>query len=114
MSPEFRTKILERLHQEILSLRQADARSEGERAPVEPDQTSVGRLSRMDALQQQAMAAAQARRRSARTRALEAALSRIETDDFGWCEARGEPIPEGRLDIDPCASRCVACADGRA
>ena len=96
-----------------MSLRQAEARSGGDRAPVELDQTSVGRLSRVDAMQQQAMAAAQARRRAARMRALEAALRRLETDEFGWCEACGEPIPEGRLVIDPCATRCVACAGGR-
>jgi DnaK suppressor protein len=113
MSPEFRARILERLHQEILSVREAGARGEDERAPVQLDQTSVGRLSRMDAMQQQAMAAAQARRRAARLRALETALGRIETDEFGWCEACGEPIPEGRLDVDPCVSRCVACAGGR-
>ncbi len=114
MSPEFRTRILERLHQEILSLRDAEARSHDERAPVELDQTSVGRLSRMDAMQQQAMAAAQARRRAIRMRAVEAALRRVETDEFGWCETCGEAIPDGRLDIDPCATRCVACAGGRA
>ncbi len=95
-------------------MRESEARGADERAPVELDQTSVGRLSRMDAMQQQAMAAAQARRRAARLGALEAALRRIETDEFGWCETCGEPIPEGRLDIAPCATRCVACAGGRA
>lgn len=97
-----------------MSLNEADARSGAERAPVELDQTSVGRLSRMDAMQQQAMAAAQSRRRAVRMKAVEAALRRIETDEFGWCETCGEPIPEGRLDIDPCATRCVACAGGGA
>ncbi len=63
-------------------------------------------------MQQQAMAAAQARRRAARIRAMEAAVRRIETDDFGWCEACGEPIAERRLDIDPIATRCIACAAG--
>jgi DnaK suppressor protein len=112
MSPQFRTRILERLHQEISSLRQDEARSEADRAPVELDQQSVGRLSRMDAMQSQPMAAAQARRRAARLRALETALRRIETDEFGWCEACGEPIAERRLDIDPTATRCIACAAG--
>ncbi len=93
-----------------MSLNEAEARSGDERAPVELDQTSVGRLSRMDAMQQQAMASAQSRRRMARLQALEAALRRAGTDEFGWCEACGEPIPEGRLEIDPCALRCVACA----
>ena len=110
MGERSRTKFLERLHQEILSLRKAEKATVADRAPVELDQTSVGRLSRMDAMQQQAMAAAQARRRAARLRALEAAIRRIDADEFGWCEACGEPIAEGRLEIDPTATRCVACA----
>ncbi len=44
-------------------IRAADAETEGERAPVELDQQTVGRLSRMDALQVQAMALETSRRR---------------------------------------------------
>lgn len=102
----------ERLDQEADDLRAADRETAGDRAPVELDQTQVGRLSRMDALQQQAMAAAQSRRRAARLKAIEAALRRIDGDEFGWCEACGEEIPAGRLDLDPCAARCVGCAAG--
>lgn len=110
MTPSARTNFLERMNQEILTLREAEAATGADRAPVELDQTSVGRLSRMDAMQQQAMAAAQSRRRAARLRALEAAIRRIEMEEFGWCESCGEAIPEGRLQIDPTATRCVACA----
>ena len=95
-----------------MTLRQAEIASAADRVPVELDQTSVGRLSRMDAMQQQAMAAAQARRRAGRLRALENAIRRVEADEFGWCEECGEPIPEGRLEIDPTSTRCVACAGG--
>ena len=112
MTPKARTKFLERLHQEVSTLRDTEARTESDRAPVELDQSSVGRLSRMDAMQQQAMAAAQARRRAARVQALEAALRRVEADEFGWCEACGEPIGERRLDVDPIATRCIGCAAG--
>ena len=105
-------KIRERLEHEASELRGAEAGTAGDRAPVELDQTSVGRLSRMDALQQQAMAAAQSRRRAGRLKAIAAALKRIEDDEFGWCEECGEQIPDGRLNLDPCAQRCVACAAG--
>ena len=103
-------KFRERLDQEAAELRESESATIDDRAPVELDQTSVGRLSRMDAMQQQAMAAAQSRRRAGRLKAIEAALKRIETDDFGWCEECGEEIPAGRLDLDPCAARCVDCA----
>ena len=105
-------KFRERLDQEAAELRTADVETSEDRAPVELDQQSVGRLSRMDALQQQAMAEAQSRRRAGRLRAIEAALRRMDTDDFGWCEECGEEIPLGRLELDPCAPRCVGCAAG--
>lgn len=100
----------ERLDQEAIDLRASETATQDDRAPVELDQTSVGRLSRMDAMQQQAMAAAQSRRRSGRLKAIELALKRIEEDEFGWCQECGEQIPPRRLNLDPCAANCVACA----
>ena len=112
MDEKLRIQFRERLHQEAADLRAADSDTSEDRAPVELDQTSVGRLSRMDAMQQQAMAAAQSRRRTGRLQAIERALRRIEEDEFGWCEECGEEIPLGRLDLDPTAARCVDCARG--
>lgn len=103
-------KFRERLDQEAAELRASDSATRGDRAPVELDQTSVGRLSRMDAMQQQAMAAAQSRRRSGRLRAIEMALERMNEDEFGWCRECGEEIPAARLDLDPCVAICVGCA----
>lgn len=80
------------------------------RGAVELDQQGVGRLSRMDAMQQQAMAVASERRRRMRITQIEAALKRLETDDFGYCVRCGEPIPEERLGIDPASTLCVDCA----
>jgi len=80
------------------------------RKPVELDQTQQGRLSRQDALQSQAMAAAIETRRHGRLRAIEAALARIGAGDFGWCDYCGDFLGFPRLDVDPCAMRCVSCA----
>ncbi|MFC3118290.1 TraR/DksA family transcriptional regulator [Jhaorihella thermophila] len=79
---------------------------------VQLDQQSVGRLSRMDALQNQAMAKAQQARRDLESRRLRAALARIDEGEFGWCEDCGEEIPIRRLELDPAATRCVSCAAG--
>lgn len=103
-------KFRERLDQEAADLRAAEGATEADRAPVELDQQSVGRLSRMDAMQQQAMAAAQQRRRAGRLRAIAAAVRRMEDDEYGWCEECGDVIPMGRLELDPCAPKCVGCA----
>ena len=79
---------------------------------VELDQQAVGRLSRMDALQNQAMAKAQQARRDQQVRRLQAALIRIDGGEFGYCEDCGDKIPHGRLDLDLAASKCVSCASG--
>ena len=80
------------------------------RAPVALQQDSVGRLSRIDAMQQQAMAQAEQRRRTAERTRIRAALARIEEGDWGWCRTCGEAIAEGRLRNDPSVATCVSCA----
>ncbi len=99
--------------------RLADIRSELEglssasaamRAPVELDQNSVGRLSRMDAMQQQAMAQATERKRAHDLVRIEMAERRIAECEYGFCEECGNEIPDGRLAIDPMALCCVGCA----
>jgi len=86
------------------------ASSEDARQPVELDQTSVGRLSRMDALQGQAMALETERRRQVELRHIEAALKRIEDGEYGYCQSCDEEIPAKRLAIDPTAAICIDCA----
>lgn len=99
-----------RLKEERAALRAAsEATAEG-RKPVELDQNAIGRLSRQDALQGQAMASAMDARRHGRLRAIAAALDRIGEGEFGWCEACGDFIGIARLDVDACAMRCVSCA----
>ena len=80
-------------------------------ATVELDQTRVGRLSRMDALQGQAMSQEAQRRRAQELRRIAQALKRLEHDEFGECLQCGEMIADGRLAIDPSVSLCVGCAD---
>ncbi len=77
---------------------------------VELDQQRVGRLSRMDALQSQAMSKELMRRRAAELAAVRAALRRIDDDAYGDCETCGESINPRRLELDPTARLCVDCA----
>ncbi len=78
-----------------------------ETAPVQLDQTSVGRLSRMDAMQRQAMAQETERRRRQDMRRIEAALKRIESGEYGYCTISGDPIPRARLELDPAVATTV-------
>ena len=106
------SRLRARLEDELRALRRDDADSAEARRPVALDQQSVGRLSRMDALQNQAMAQGQSRRREAREAAICAALARLDEGDYGLCAECGEPIAARRLDLDPAAPTCIACARG--
>lgn len=79
-------------------------------AVVELDQSKVGRLSRMDAMQAQAMAKAAERRREETLRCIDSALKRIDNDEYGYCARCGEPINPKRLEFDPTATLCIDCA----
>ncbi len=83
---------------------------EGNEAPVELDQSRVGRLSRMDAMQQQAMAQATGRRVEQERQHIETALSRIESGTYGYCLKCDEDITEKRLRFDPSIFICISCA----
>ena len=102
----------ERLLARLAELEEEDCISAEARAPVSLQQESVGRLSRMDAMQQQAMAQATQRRRDAEKRRIKAALTRLAEGEWGWCATCGEEIVEARLSYDPSVAQCVACASG--
>ena len=86
------------------------ALDEGTEGDVTLDQTRVGRLSRMDALAGQALAQAAQRRRGATLKALEAALARLESGQFGYCLACDEAIALARLWHNPAVTLCLSCA----
>lgn len=85
-----------------------DAESSG---VVELDQSRVGRLSRMDAMQAQEMALETARRNRLELGRIEQALKRLEKGEYGYCLECGEAIDPRRLAVDPAATRCIECAD---
>ena len=78
---------------------------------VELDQARVGRLSRMDAMQAQAMSVETGRRRRQQLVDIEKALERIEAGDYGECLECGDVILPGRLEANPAATLCIACAE---
>ena len=102
----------QRLLERLAEIRRLDSATGDDRRPVELDQQRLGRLSRMDALQQQAMARAAEARRGGEARRIAAALRRLEDGSYGDCVRCGEPINEQRLDSDPAAPLCIACAAG--
>ena len=80
---------------------------------VELDQARTGRLTRMDAMQLQAMAkAGQARARVELAR-IDAAIKRLDDGSYGECLDCGDAIAVGRLEANPTATRCIGCASER-
>ena len=100
----------EQLLAEQQRLQQESVQAQQSSATVALDQQSVGRLSRMDALQAQAMAQELARRRARQLVDIAAALKRIENDDYGYCKTCEEPISAARLAINPACRFCLNCA----
>jgi DnaK suppressor protein len=101
-----RDRLLQR-RRDILAL--IEGHSEDSK-PVELDQTRVGRLSRMDALQNQAMARETERRRQQELSRIDAAMERLRNGSYGECLECGEPIAEKRLNLDPSVLLCIECA----
>ncbi len=101
--------LLENLRDTLLA---QDSIAQDSQKTVELDQQSVGRLSRMDALQQQARAKATQVRRSQQALRIDAAFARMEDSEYGYCTDCGEDIPLKRLELDPTVPTCVTCAAG--
>ena len=105
---------LESFRQALVALRkdieELDKASREAAGTVVLDQSKVGRLSRMDALQAQQMAMETARRRQLQLQKIQNALRRMEVDDYGYCLLCGDEIAPGRLEIDPAGTRCIRCA----
>lgn len=103
----FREKLLQ-LKNELLHVEPAGNEAA---QTVELDQTSVGRLSRMDALQAQAMSIETKRRRSIMLQRIDSALKRMDQGEFGICLRCEEEIDPKRLEFDPTTLMCIDCAN---
>ena len=108
---EMKQKQLDAFRQTLISLREDIEQllhaSKEAAGTVELDQSKVGRLSRMDALQAQQMAQETTRRRQLQLQKIGTALLRIDAGDYGYCLVCEEEIPAARLDFDPASTRCI-------
>jgi DnaK suppressor protein len=84
--------------------------SEEGTSPVELDQARLGRLSRMDEMQQQQMALELDRRRDIQLKRIEGAFLRLEEGTYGHCAGCSTPIETKRIDFDPTVFFCIECA----
>ncbi|WP_372751857.1 TraR/DksA family transcriptional regulator [Labilibaculum sp.] len=78
--------------------------------PISPD-CAIGRVSRMDAINNKSVNEAALRKKESQYTALKNALKNIDSDDFGKCIKCGKMIPIGRIMIMPESKKCVNCAN---
>ncbi len=104
---------LAELHEDLMRLvsevEELLTASEGSSKAVELDQSTVGRLSRMDALAGQQMSLASRRGLQLRLDQGRQALRRVEEGEFGLCCACGEPVGFRRLKVRPETPFCIRC-----
>jgi len=109
MTPErlshFRYGLLT-LEKEIQATLEASKEASG---VVELD-TAIGRLSRMDAMQNQQMALELRRRQEQQLQRIANALKRMDQNRYGLCGRCKQPIAEERLEVSPDVMMCVKCA----
>lgn len=72
--------------------------------------SAIGRISRMDYINNKAISEAELVKAEARRKALERWLSLYETDQFGKCSRCGQEININRLLLLPESTRCIRCA----
>ncbi len=108
------TKYPEAFREQLLALgaelEDGEASGNADANTVELDQQRQGRLSRMDAINAQAMTRAARRRCQETLRRCDEALARIGRGDFGLCSECDDPIGSGRLAADATVCLCIRCA----
>ena len=112
LTPEQREELHEHLTGECRRLEELlQLTKEGSR-PVELG-TPIGRLSRMDAIQQQQMTKAGRATLEIKLQQVRASLEAYRKGNFGFCRSCEEPIGYPRLKARPEAPFCLSCQDNR-
>jgi DnaK suppressor protein len=109
MTPEERSELEEIIIKRISETRDEIAHLKELTKPVAPD-NAIGRLSRMDAINNKTINEASLRENMKKLKKLERAEERIRNENFGKCSKCGEGIAFGRLQFMPWTTRCVVCA----
>ncbi len=104
-----RNQIQDRLLDEIADVEEKIVSLEKATAPVQPDK-SIGRLSRLESMNEKSVHEEALRQARERLSKLEVAMTRVFDQRFGICTGCGIAIPMERLLLLPESTRCVACA----
>ena len=111
LSPEILEQLRSRLLSSKTKLEEQLELGESATGVVTLDQTSIGRVSRMDAMQQQSMAVSTRAKAASSLRNVHKALLRLDNGDYGFCNKCDENIETNRLMVQPEAGFCLNCQD---
>ena len=97
------SKLIEKSKMEIIDLKEMSA-------PISPE-NSIGRVSRMDAINNKSVMEAALQNKKEKLSKLQIALKKIDTPGYGLCAMCNHPIQTARLIYMPESTRCIRCAD---
>ena len=100
-----KSHILENIQKQKAELDQL----ENNTTPISPE-NSIGRISRMDAINNKSVVEASIRNRKRKLAKLQVALSKLSNEDFGMCGTCKKPIQIKRLMLMPESDQCINCA----
>ena len=109
MTPAEKEALKEKVQAELEGVAQEIVELEGLTQPIPPDE-AIGRISRMDAINNRSINEAALRSAREKQKKLSGTLKHIDREDFGLCAKCGNAIPQGRMLLMPHATRCVECA----
>ena len=109
MSPEEKQRLRQKIASHILKTQDDIEDIEKNTQPISPE-NSIGRVSRMDAINNKSVMEAALRNKKSKLSKLKVALSKIDSNDFGVCSMCKNPIQQGRLMFMPESTKCIRCA----
>lgn len=108
MKGEEKAKLIEIIEEKIQSVSEEITGLQELIKPI-PLDASIGRISRMDAINNKTINESSLREKKKILQILEKALEMSDDKDFGNCQKCGNEIPFGRLEYMPHVTRCVDC-----
>ena len=113
LSPSQKQQIKDLLQTTLVELKTQIALGGESSKTVELDQTMMGRVSRIDAIQQQKIAQAGFERDKLHFLQINRALQNIDSEEFGYCMECDEDICFSRLMVKPESTFCVSCQQNK-
>ena len=109
LSKEQRSAIATQIDEQMKALEEKIAEYKELTKPIPPE-NAIGRVSRMDAINNKSVNEAALRQAEKKYANMGRALEKIDEDYFGLCNGCGKEIPVGRIMLMPGSTKCVGCA----